>query len=108
VWSSASQSNEAPIELTSTIVFAFRVKTAQRGTPSDVLGVRIVVTNYDAASGLVGIDLTENGKVIHSERLMLDKQDHALVSFKDGQRYYRRSDTVPPGIMKGLELVPRS
>jgi hypothetical protein len=77
------------------------------GDGSDVLGVRIVVTSYDAASNVITFDLTENGKTLASETLTFDKKDHALVSPKDSLRYYQRARQVSATMRKSLGLEPR-
>jgi hypothetical protein len=77
------------------------------GDGSDVLGVRITVTSYDATSHFIGFDLTENGKVLDHGTLTFHKQDHALVSSQDSQRYYRRASLVSAAIRKSIGLEPR-
>lgn len=78
------------------------------GDGTDVLGVRIVVASYDTASNVIGIDLTESGKVEAHETLAFDKKDQALVDSKGLQRFYRRSTQVSVLIRKGLGLEPRA
>ena len=78
------------------------------GDGSDVLGVRIVVTSYDATSHVIHIDLTEYGKVLEHGMLILDPRTRALVFSKDSQRYYRRASVVSAAIRKSLGLEPRA
>jgi hypothetical protein len=77
------------------------------GDGSDVLGVRIAVTSYDATSHVIGFDLTENGNVLDHGTLTFDTKDHALVSAEDSQRYYRRVNLVSAAIRKSIGLEPR-
>jgi hypothetical protein len=83
------------------------VGAAVGGDGTDVLGVRFVVTSYDAASNVIGIDLTEGGKVRAHGMLVFDKSDQALVDTKGSRRYYRRASQVSAAIRKELGLQPR-
>jgi len=76
------------------------------GDGSDVLGVRLVVTSYDAKSQVIAFDLTEDGKVIDHGTLRYDKPEHTLVSPKDSQRYYRHAEHVSAEIRKAIGLEP--
>jgi hypothetical protein len=79
------------------------------GDGREVLGVRFVVTSYDAGTRRLNIDLTESGKVIASEVLVYDPAEQVIFLAKDAKtRYYRHAKTVSAEIRKSLGLEPRA
>ena len=79
------------------------------GDGSDVLGVRFVVTSYNATTHELNIDLTESGKVIGSQVLIYDPQAQVIFYPKDAKtHYHRRAKAMSAQIRKGLGLEPRA
>jgi hypothetical protein len=64
------------------------------GNGSDVLGVRIVVTLYDAVSSLIGLDLTEGTETYSDTKRLCSTKKITLSSKKDSHPYYRRANQV--------------
>jgi hypothetical protein len=78
------------------------------GDGTDVLGVRFVITNYNAITHTLSVDLTENGKVLKSADLIYNPERHTISSPADQNRtYHKHSDSISSAMReKGLGLEP--
>jgi hypothetical protein len=74
------------------------------GNGKVVLGVRAVVTAYNADTRVLSLDYTENGKVVMSGTFTYDSINSVLLSARPVQEYKRRFATVSPAIRRSLGL----
>jgi len=75
------------------------------GNGADVLGVRIVVTEYNSSTHVLSIDITEYGKVVGSGTLAYDPVQRTIISPKDQNRlYHRRMNTFSAAMRKSLGM----
>jgi hypothetical protein len=78
------------------------------GNGADVLGVRFVVTDYNAITHTLSVDMTEYGKVLKSINLIYDPEKHTILSPTDQNRTYHKHSASFSAAMreKGLGLEP--
>jgi hypothetical protein len=75
---------------------------------SDVLGVQLTVTAYDASTHIVSVDFTDHGKVIKSGSFNYNTRKKLLVSTKDENEVYDRwFDSISGATRKSLGMEER-
>jgi len=110
IWASPSSkfNGEALIQGSAIYLDSDGIGGAIAGNGRDVLGYRLVVTQYDLEKGVLNFDYTEQGKVLFSVTMIYDKIRKLLVSSKNSEeRYERYADGISANARQSLGLEKR-
>ncbi|WP_038484226.1 hypothetical protein [Collimonas arenae] len=78
------------------------------GDGKAVAGVQVVVTSYSPSTNSLGLDFTENGKVVISGTMTYDPIQRVIFSPTDSKQHYlRRFDALSAETRKSLGLEAR-
>lgn len=76
------------------------------GDGKAVIGVRVVVTSFDAKVNVLAIDLMEHEKTVANASMTYDPIHHVIVDGR--QRYHRRLDKVSGEMRKSIDFEPKA
>ena len=110
IWATANSKfkGEALVKGSAIYLDSDGIGSAIAGNGRDVLGARLVVTQYDPEKNVLTFDYTEQGKVLFSVTMIYDSTRKVLFSPTNSEESYERyADAISANLRQSLGLEKR-